>query len=207
MKPKVLFVDDDADLLAGIQMGLSHQPYDVLTATSAEEGLRLLSAHDIAFVVSDDRMPGMRGVDFLTEVARLHPNTMTMLLTGYGDLETAMRAINEGHVYRFMLKPCRVPELRQVVNDALQIRRLVDASTQLVLQTRKERASLDALERQHPGITQVDRTEDGAVIIDGPGEKVGLEKLAPAPRGIAELIREIELLVDTSRKTRRGEAA
>ncbi|MFN8549131.1 MAG: response regulator [Candidatus Eisenbacteria bacterium] len=199
MRPRVLFVDDDVDLLATTRLGLSTEHYDVLTATSAEEALRLLAREEVAIVVSDDRMPGMRGADFLSVVAERHPTITTMLLTGFGDLDTAMRAINEARVHRFLLKPCFLPELKQILRDALQLRSLAGASTRLLEVARREQAARRELEAENPGITEVTRTDDGAFVIDD--ETAPTAAAEPTmPRSVDSLIDEIEEVVDRLRR-------
>lgn len=198
MRPRVLFVDDDTDLLATTRLGLHGEPYDVLTAATAEEALRLLAREEVAIVVSDDRMPGMRGADLLAVIAERHPMVTRMLLTGFGDLETAMRAINEARVHRFLLKPCFLPELKQILRDALQLRSLAGASTRLLQIARREQVALKQLEAENPGITQVTRADDGAVVIDD--DTATLPEADPfVPRSVETLIDEIEQVVDRLR--------
>jgi len=125
MLPAVLFVDDEPAFLAGIRANLRRR-YRVFTAESALEGLELLEREGpLPVVVSDLRMPGMDGVSFLAEVRRRQADTVRILLTGNADLSSAIAAVNQGHVYRFLEKPCPTREVLAAVEAGLvQYRRI-----------------------------------------------------------------------------------
>ncbi len=115
--PKVLLVDDDDNALAIYEKELSKH-FDVKTAKSAEQGLVILDTRGpFAVVVSDMRMPAMNGARFLGAVGKRAPDTVRIMLTGYSDLNTAMEAINLGHVYCFMTKPCSLKELVRSIKE------------------------------------------------------------------------------------------
>lgn len=124
-KPTVLFVDDEPELLDGIRLSL-RKSFDVVTAGSGPEGLELLAADegDILAVVSDMRMPQMSGAEFLTTVRNLHPDLPRILLTGQADLESAIAAVNEAKIFRFLSKPCPPDTLRETLDEALEHARL-----------------------------------------------------------------------------------
>ena len=128
MTPTVLLVDDDKNLLQGLMRALRSQPYTLLTANSAEEAAFLLKSNTIDVVVSDECMPGMRGTDYLKWVAKNFPETVRILLTGKPSPDTAVRAVNQGQVFRFLTKPCRDWDLAMAIRDALDLR---EASTQV----------------------------------------------------------------------------
>lgn len=103
-KPKVLYVDDQEGNL--VVFRASFKKYvDILTAKSGEEGLQILSREEVPVVISDQKMDGMSGTDFLSEVRKRYPDTVRMLLTAYTDFDDVVRAINEGQVSRFISKP------------------------------------------------------------------------------------------------------
>lgn len=103
---RVLFVDDEEQVLEGIKLHLRRQ-FEVVTAIGAEEGLKVISTQSpFAIVVSDLRMPRVDGATFLAAVRRVAPDTVRMLLTGQSDIEAAAAAINRGQIYRFLSKPC-----------------------------------------------------------------------------------------------------
>jgi len=103
----VLIVDDDVLFLRGLSRVLRNQPFRIITARSAEEAQELLKRWPIQVVVCDQRMPGMSGTGLLAWVAKHFSNTVRIVLTGQPDLPTAMKAINEGQVFRFLTKPCQ----------------------------------------------------------------------------------------------------
>ncbi len=115
----VLIVDDDVLFLRGLSRVLRNQPFRIITARSAEEAQELLKRWPIHVVVCDQRMPGMSGTSLLAWVAKHFPNTVRIVLTGQPDLPTAMKAINEGHVFRFLTKPCREWDLITAIHEGL----------------------------------------------------------------------------------------
>jgi response regulator RpfG family c-di-GMP phosphodiesterase len=120
MTKQILFVDDEPKVLAGVER-LLRKDYQVVTATSAAEGLaKIAESGPFAVVLSDMRMPGTNGAEFLRRVREVVPDTVRMVLTGESDIAMAMQAVNEGAVFRFLLKPCAEPALRDALNAALR---------------------------------------------------------------------------------------
>ncbi len=118
--PKILIVDDDEAALALYSEELSKH-FDVSAASSARAGLDLLDREGpFTVAISDMRMPVMDGARFLGHVAERWPDTLRMVLTGYTDLDSALQAINAGHVYRFVSKPIPLYELIDSVQDAVR---------------------------------------------------------------------------------------
>lgn len=116
---KVLLVDDEPSILSALRRRLSGD-YGVETAVSGADGLALLARDPaIAVVVADMQMPGMNGVQFLTRVKAEHPCVRRLMLTGNSDQETAIAAINDGDVMRFLRKPCEIDVLRGALDAAL----------------------------------------------------------------------------------------
>jgi|SRR5688572_7942121 len=165
-KSKLLLVDDEPNLTAALVRSLDRTQFEIFTADSAQKGLLILAGNDIDVVVSDERMPGMTGSEFLTEVRKRWPSTIRMILSGQADLEAAVRAINEGEVYRFLLKPCHPTELQMTILQGLQHKKLVTQSRKLLQEHQKNVNILDELEKANPGITKVDMDEDGAIVMD-----------------------------------------
>lgn len=142
-KPRVLYVDDDANLLASIARH-QRKHFDLVTVGSGAEALVLLQTEGpFAVVVSDLRMPGMDGIDLLQRMARISPDTTRIMLTGNADLEAAMRAVNDGHIFRFLTKPCAPDTLRSVIQSGEEMHRLVRAERELLEQTL--RGAIDVL--------------------------------------------------------------
>lgn len=134
-KPTILCVDDEINILEGMKINL-RKAGKILTATSGAEGLKVLEEHpDIAVVVSDMRMPGMDGAAFLAKAHDLRPDTVRILLTGFSDMEAAVRAVNEGQLFRFLTKPCPPNMLQPTIAAAIDQHRLLTAEKELLQRT------------------------------------------------------------------------
>jgi len=116
-KYKVLFVDDEPRVTSALK-AIFRREYDVLIANSGAEALELLSKVKVDVLVSDQRMPEMLGNELLAKVTQLYPQTMRILLTGFMDKQAIVNSINEGEVYRFINKPWKNEEMREVVAEA-----------------------------------------------------------------------------------------
>lgn len=135
MSEKILFVDDDPNLLAAYQRGLRKQ-FEIETAQGGEEAItRIKVAGPFAVLVSDLRMPGMDGVRLLGQIRQLAPDTVRILLTGNGDLEGAIAAVNEGNIFRFLTKPCAPDALATALSAAIAQYRLVTSERDLLQNT------------------------------------------------------------------------
>lgn len=134
-KPRVLCVDDEPLVLEGLTLHLRTR-FELLTATSGAAGIdRLKYDGPFAVVVSDMRMPHMSGAEFLAQARQIAPDTVRMLLTGYADLESAVAAVNQGQIFRFLSKPCPPPLMVQAVTAAVEQHRLVQAERVLLEET------------------------------------------------------------------------
>ncbi|WP_409526089.1 HD domain-containing phosphohydrolase [Nitrincola sp. MINF-07-Sa-05] len=116
----LLLVDDEENILKSIRRALLREPYKILTARRGEEALEILEHNLIDLIISDARMPGMDGATLLTEVQKRWPRCMRILMTGYADLATTIKAINEGKIYRYISKPWDDDELRMVIRQAME---------------------------------------------------------------------------------------
>lgn len=121
-KPRVLFVDDEADVTDGLRLSMRRSRFEILTANSAREGLDVLASRPIDVVVSDERMPEMSGSAFLTKVKRDFPGTQRIILTGQASLEATIAAINGAGIFHYLVKPCSVEDLTAALEDALTAR-------------------------------------------------------------------------------------
>jgi response regulator RpfG family c-di-GMP phosphodiesterase len=132
---RVLFVDDEPNVLASARRQF-RKDFDVHTADSGAAGLAILAtAGPFAAVVSDMRMPGMNGAEFLAEARRIAPDTVRMILSGQSDLDAAIAAVNDGRIFRFLTKPCTSDALRAAVEAAVAQHRLVQAEQELLGKT------------------------------------------------------------------------
>ena len=162
----VLLVDDEAPIVAALRRTLRGRGYRIFGVTSPAEALEVLAKETVDLVISDIDMPGMSGLDLVARVRRDFPGSVRILLTGRGTLDAALRAINDGEVHRFLTKPWEDDELREIVASALarleELRRAQAADQGAA----RKRAMVAELEREHPGIAQVDRDGEGAYVID-----------------------------------------
>jgi signal transduction histidine kinase len=142
-KPCLLVVDDEPDLVQSVK-DLLRFDYRVLGATRATEGLRIMSAEAVEIVMSDQRMPEMTGVEFLSSLKQTHPDTVRLLFTAYADLNAVIDAINEGSVYRYISKPWAPDELRTVLRQAHEYYVLQADRKRLLDEVRKKNAQLEA---------------------------------------------------------------
>ena len=134
MSETILFVDDDIQLVSALQRSF-HRTYHVELALSAADALEALAEAPYAVVVSDLQMPGMNGIELLTRVKTLSPDTVRILLTGQADLEAALEAVNEGNVFRFLRKPCPQDQLKKTLDAALAQFRLQMKERQVLQET------------------------------------------------------------------------
>src|SRR5437879_3669849 len=122
-KPCLLVVDDEPDLVQSVQ-DLLRFDYNVLGATRASEGLKIMRGERVHIVMSDQRMPEMTGVELLRQVKETHPDTIRLLFTAYSDLTAVIDAINQGSVYRYIAKPWEVEDLKATLRQAYEYYRL-----------------------------------------------------------------------------------
>lgn len=135
MSERILFVDDDAHILQAFQRTLRRR-FSIETALGPEEGLKAVREKGpFAVVVSDMRMPNMNGVEFLRQVRLLAPDTVRMILTGNADQQSAIDAVNEGYIFRFLTKPCPPEVLVRALEAGLEQYRLITAEKELLSKT------------------------------------------------------------------------
>jgi response regulator RpfG family c-di-GMP phosphodiesterase len=127
----ILLVDDEEAILDGLRRQL-RKKFTVHTAGSGAAALELLAVEPIAVVVSDMRMPQMDGATFLAKVRTQYPNIVRILLTGQADTQSAISAVNEGQIYRFLTKPCPPEVLLDEIGSAVELNRLVAAEKELL---------------------------------------------------------------------------
>ena len=161
----IMFVDDEANVLSALTRSLIDDPFDIITASSGIEALQLLEGNSVKVVVSDERMVGMQGSELLSEVKLRSPNTVRILLTGHATLDAAMRAVNEGEIYRFFLKPWDDMQLRFALMSAVEKYDLEEANRRLLATVRNQAMEIKILERRYPGISRVQRSATGSFVL------------------------------------------
>ena len=135
MTEKILLVDDEPNVLQGYKRSLRGK-FGIETAVGPEEGLKAIEANGpFAVVVSDMRMPEMNGIQFLAQVKKKSPDTVRIMLTGNADQQTAVEAINEGNIFRFLTKPCQPEDLGMALSVGIEQHRLITAERDVLEQT------------------------------------------------------------------------
>lgn len=162
----LLFVDDEPIMLSTVRRVLDDAPFEVLTAADGEAALAVLRARQIDVLISDVDMPGMSGLELVARARREFPSTLRMLLTAFPSQDRVMRAINEGEVSRFFVKPFDGDQFRESLESladriARERRSRVEGAHQ-----QRRRALIDWAKERYPGVADVVRGDDGAVRID-----------------------------------------
>ncbi len=144
----LLVVDDEENVVRSLVRLLRNDGYRILTATSGRQGLEVLSNNKIGVIISDERMPEMSGVEFLTKAKDLYPDTVRIVLSGYTDLKSVTNSVNEGEIYKFLTKPWEDDILRTHVKEAfdrysitrenLRLTKELQAANRLLADTNKE---------------------------------------------------------------------
>lgn len=143
----LLLVDDEPNVISSLKRLLRRDGHTILSASSGAEGLGILATHKVDVIISDQRMPGMTGVEFLREAKVRHPNTIRMVLSGYTELQSVTDAINEGAIYRFLTKPWDDAQLREQVEKAFEHIELLEENQQLDIKIRTTNQELVAANR------------------------------------------------------------
>ncbi len=162
----ILIVDDEKNVLNAIQRGLRKEPYTIYTAESGDKALSIINARDISLVVSDYNMPHVNGLEFLKEIKTMYPHVLTIMLTGQAEIEVAVKAINEAGVYKFILKPWDDEDLRITIRRALESIELTTERDRLLRKIKSRDTILNDLEQKFPGITKVEKDEDGYMVLE-----------------------------------------
>lgn len=153
MRYNILYVDDERNNII-VFKNTFFRHYNIFTALSGEEGLEIIKNNEIHLVITDQKMAGMSGVEFLENVVESHPDTIRMILTAFSDIDFIMRAINTCGIYQYILKPWDSRELKIIIDNALEsyelkrnnerlIRDLRDANDRLEEKVKERTAALD----------------------------------------------------------------
>jgi signal transduction histidine kinase len=193
----ILVVDDEEAVVESVQDLLRRQ-YRVLGATSAAAGMELLGTEEIHVVMTDQRMPGMTGVEFLNRIRGEHPDAIRLLFTGYADIRAVIDAINHGNVYRYVTKPWDPDELEAIIRDAIERYDLIVERKKLLTDLAR---SNEILERNNRELEQVSALKTSFIRVASHELRAplvvlcGLTELAlldPPPEKYASYLRRIE---------------
>ncbi|HEX9874065.1 MAG TPA: response regulator [Deferrimonas sp.] len=166
MSDAILLVDDEANVLKALQRALIDEDWEVQTASSGDEALALLKEARFKVIVSDERMPGMTGSEFLSLASLRAPETVRIMLTGHASLDGAMRAVNGGEIYRFLIKPWNDVELRMAIRSGIERYDLDMENRRLLSLVRRQEYRLQQAERLQPGITIPEKNADGSFRVE-----------------------------------------
>jgi signal transduction histidine kinase len=155
----ILVVDDEGDVVASVK-DLLRLDYKVLGATGAAEALRLLDQEPVHVVMTDQRMPGITGVELLEQVRAKHPDAMRLMFTGYAEIRAVVDAINRGNVYRYITKPWDPDDLMAIIREACERYDLMAERRQLVKELRGKN---EELERVNAELTRADELKSAFI--------------------------------------------
>lgn len=145
--PRLLVVEDESVIREALGAMLRHEGYEVTLAADGLEGIERLAQRNYSVVLSDNHMPKMRGLDFLSRARELQPQATRILITGVVDLDTLLKSINSGELYRFIIKPWVREELLATLRNAVQRHDLLLQNDRLLEETRQLNTRLGCLNR------------------------------------------------------------
>lgn len=144
---KILYIDDEENNLNSFKAAFRRE-YDVTTAISGIEAIEILKNQSFEIIITDQRMPGMTGVEFLSSIIDEHPEPIRMLLTGYADIQAVIDAINKGKIYQYITKPWDEQQMRVIINNAYEIFSLRLENKELMKSLIRANEQLEFLLRQ-----------------------------------------------------------
>lgn len=170
---RILLLDDEANILSALKRLLRHEDWQVDAFTDAESALEALQVNTYSVIVSDYKMPVMDGVTFLQFARQRQSDAIRLMLSGHGDRQSMINAINRAEIYRFLSKPWEEYEIQAAIRSAVDLYEVTSANRRLLDQIkhqndllRQREEELLRLEQENPGITRVHRDEDGSIVID-----------------------------------------
>jgi DNA-binding NtrC family response regulator len=163
-KHTILVVDDEEFSIENIQRVLSDENYNVITVSNGQKGLDILKKHQVSMVISEYKIPLMNGLEFLEKVRIIYPDILTIMMTDHADIELAIKAINESGVYKFLLKPWDDIDFKNTIKKTLESLQVIKKRDGLIRKVKTHEATLKDLEKRYPGITKVERDEDGCIL-------------------------------------------
>lgn len=146
MQIGILYVDDEVNNLNSFKAAFRRY-FTIYTAQSAKEGRKVLEAEEIGVIITDQRMPGETGIEFLESILPIYPDTIRILLTGFSDINAVMGAINRGQVYKYLVKPWQDDELKMYIENALELYNLRKENKDLAHKLRLANLELSALQK------------------------------------------------------------
>lgn len=152
MKYTLLIVDDEPNMVRALVRLFRSDTIDILTAQNGQEALEIIKQQPVHVLLTDNMMPVMTGLELVKRTNGCSPDTVRIVLTGQSDMETVLAAVNEGEVFRFVLKPWNDIELKASVLIALGHRRLIEDNKRLIKELKEKCQLLDKLQEKDPGL-------------------------------------------------------
>ena len=163
-KHTILVVNDEELFIEYIKSMLSGESYNVITASSGKQGLEILKKQRVNLVISEYKIPLMNGLEFLEKVKIIYPDILTVMVTDQADINLAIKAINEAGVYKFLLKPWDDIDFKNTIKRTLKSLQVIKERDELIRKVKTHEATLKDLEKRYPGITKVEKNEDGYIL-------------------------------------------
>jgi diguanylate cyclase (GGDEF)-like protein/PAS domain S-box-containing protein len=157
----LLLVDDEKSIVSALKRLLRLDGYHIVSANDGPEGLQRLAEHHVDVIVSDQRMPGMTGVEFLRRAKELYPDTIRIVLSGYTELQSITDAINEGAIYKFLTKPWDDDHLRSHIADAFRQKEMADENRRLGGELSHANQELDHLNKRLTHLLEIQQLQIG----------------------------------------------
>jgi two-component system probable response regulator PhcQ len=183
MDSAILLVDDERSVVSSLKRALMDEPYNIFAANSGVEGLSILKENRIKIVISDERMPGMSGSEFLSAVKKLFPDTIRIMLTGHASIQAAMNAVNNGEIYRFFSKPWNEIDLKLAIRSAIEKYDLEEENKGLLKTVKRQACELHQLEKSYPGITSMQKDTEGNLV---------LSEISVSDEDLSDIVSQIE---------------
>lgn len=141
----ILLVDDEKCILDSLYRGLKKEPYDILCAESGKEALDILEAQDVSLILSDVKMPGMDGIEFLRRASKKSPHSVKILLSGYSEVDLIVDAINTANLWRYVPKPWNNEDLIMAIKNGIEYFELKEERRELTAKLEKKNLELEEL--------------------------------------------------------------
>lgn len=175
-KHSILIIDDEPHILSSLRRILEDEDREVVVAETAEKAWESLEEKgEVEVIICDNRLPGMSGIDFFVKVKRRYPDTIRILTTGYPDLSSAIEAINKAHIWRYILKPIDVEDLKILVKQAFDYYRILRENRLLLRVARQQAVWLKTLKDKYPQLVSQETERSQTYGID---EKIVSEIIA-----------------------------
>ena len=181
---KILLVDDEPNILRALKRLFRMEHVQILTAQNGIEALEILSKESVQVLITDNVMPEMTGIELIKKVKENSPDTLRIILSGQSDLEAILTAVNEGEVFRFILKPWNDIDLKTTVSLALAHFKLMEDNKRLLAELREKSRLIDMLRTKHPELFELENPNDSCYTITEGEERSTVMTSAGTKEGV-----------------------